>query len=561
MELIELFPIISFVLIIVISAPLLGALFVRLLVDNADGRSRNFAEDFVFHLIGDSTRSQMSWSQYAGALLASNFVGFLVLLFVLLLQGKLPLNPQSLPGVPIWLAINTAISFVTNTNWQAYSGEATLSYFSQMVGLTTQNFFSAATGITVILAFARGVTSTHQHQIGNFWRDLVRIILYILLPLSAIWAIALVSQGVVQNFSSYITAYPISGGEQLLPMGPAAAQIAIKQLGTNGGGFFGVNSCHPFENPTALSNFLQVLAILLIPAALPFTFGRLVGSPRHGMALFASMLILFLVSLTFSLISESSGNPLLEGMPFMEGKEQRFGIGGSVLWGVATTTASNGSVNSMISSYSPLAGGIALLNMMLGEVVFGGVGSGLYGLLLFAIVTVFIAGLMVGRTPEYLGKKVEAPEIRFAAIGLVLPSAVVLLLSAVAVSTQAGLSSLLHTGPHGLSEILYAFTSAANNNGSAFAGLNSNTPFYNSLLAVAMVLGRYGVLLPVLFIAGRFASKKTIPASLGTFETHGWLFTALLCSIVLIVGALTFFPALCLGPIIEHLLLTQGRSL
>jgi potassium-transporting ATPase potassium-binding subunit len=550
-----------FVTVLVASAPLLGALLGRLLEENDGKVFLNSLEPWIFGVVGSSARSQMNWVQYAMALMAFNAVGFIALLAILMLQGYLPLNPQSLPNVPFWLALNTAVSFVTNTNWQAYSGEATLSYFSQMVGLTTQNFVSAATGIAVVLVLARGLVNSQKQALGNFWRDLIRVTVYVLLPLSIIWAIALVSQGVVQSFSVYVTAHPVFGGEQLIPLGPAASQIAIKQLGTNGGGFFGVNSAHPFENPTSFSNFLQVIAILLIPAALPFTYGRLVGNPRHGLALFGAMFFLFSLSLILALVAENLGHPALNGLPLLEGKEQRIGIGDSVLWGIATTVASNGSVNSMISSFSPAAGGIALLNMMLGEVVFGGVGSGLYGMVLFAIITVFIAGLMVGRTPEYLGKKIEAPEVRFAAIALVLPSAVVLILSALAISTESGLSSLLHKGPHGLTEILYAFTSAANNNGSAFAGLSANTAFYNGLTALTMAIGRYGVILPVLFIAGRLATKKTVPVSMGTFETHGWLFTVLLCSVVFIVGALTFFPALSLGPIIEQILLMQGRVL
>lgn len=546
------------------SAPLLGAVIAHLLSDRVTmpgGPSRwsKFESTFL-RFLGDGGQ-EMSWQRYLGAVLAFNGVGFLVLVAILLAQGILPLNPQGLPGLSLSLAINTAVSFVTNTNWQAYSGEASLSYFSQMVGLGTQNFVSAACGIAVLLALARGISRTETRGLGNFWVDMTRVTLYVLLPLSIVWAILLLSQGVVQSFASYVTAHPLTGGEQVVPLGPAASQIAIKQLGTNGGGFFGVNSAHPFENPTPFSNFLQLLAILLIPAALPFTYGKIVGNTKHGLALFGAMLLLLLLALVPALLSETASNPLVGGLPFLEGKEQRFGIGSSVLWGVATTAASNGSVNAMHSSFSPLAGGIAMLNMMLGEVVFGGVGSGLYGLVLFAILTVFIAGLMVGRTPEYLGKKIEAPEIRMAAIGLVFPSAIVLLFAAIAVSSEAGLASLLHQGPHGLSEILYAFASAANNNGSAFAGLSANTPFYNGLTALAMLLGRFGVIIPVLYVAGSLAAKKRIPASPGTFRTEGWLFTLLLCSVVLIVGALTFFPALSLGPVMEQLLLVRGTAL
>lgn len=555
--------VVVFLVVLVGSAPLLGVAFAKVLSDDVPAprwlRPLRWIERRTVALI-DGNAGEMSWGRYLKAVLAFNAVGFVALLAILLLQGMLPLNPRGLPGLPFWLALNTAVSFVTNTNWQAYSGEASLSAFSQMVGLGTQNFVSAATGIAVLLALARGVKRAETRDVGNFWVDLTRSTLYVLLPLSIVGAVILVSQGVVQSLSAYVVAHPIAGGEQIVPLGPAASQIAIKQLGTNGGGFFGVNSAHPFENPTPLSNFLELLAILLIPAALPFTYGKLVGNRKHGLALFGAMLILFLLTLVPALAVESHGNPLLGGMPLLEGKEQRFGVGSSVLWGMATTAASNGSVNAMHSSFAPLTGGLALLNILLGEVVFGGVGSGLYGLVLFAILTVFLAGLMVGRTPEYLGKKIDAPEIRLAAIGLVLPSAVVLLSAAVAVSTTAGLSAVSHSGPHGLSEILYAFASGANNNGSAFGGLNANTPFYDGLIALAMLLGRYGVIAPVLAIAGALAAKKRVPESPGTFRTEGWLFTALLCSVVLIVGALTFFPALSLGPVMEQLLFSGGNA-
>lgn len=554
------FEVVAFLVVLVGIAPGFGSLFTKLLGDEARRPSLQAIDRAMLRVFG-AQHAEMTWSQYATALLVFNALGFLFLLSLLMLQGILPLNPQHFPGVTFWLALNTAVSFVTNTNWQAYSGEASLSYFSQMAGLTTQNFVSAATGIAVMVALSRGLKRVESRTIGNFWSDLTRATLYVLLPLSIVLALFLVSQGVVQNLSAYVTAQTLGGGEQVIPLGPAASQIAIKQLGTNGGGFFGVNSAHPFENPTPFSNIFQLLAILLIPAALPFTFGHLVGNTKHGFALFGVMAILFILILIPGLLFESYGNPLLEKLPLLEGKEQRFGIGTSVLWGMATTVASNGSVNAMHSSFSPITGGLAMLSMMLGEVIFGGVGSGLYGLVLFAIVTVFLAGLMVGRTPEYLGKKIEAREIRFAAMALVLPSAVVLVFSALAVCTEAGRSSLLHQGPHGLSEILYAFTSGANNNGSAFAGLSANTPFYNALLALAMVIGRYGVIVPVLFVSGSLAEKKRVPGSPGTFQTEGWLFTFLLCSVVLVVGALTFFPALCLGPIVEHLLWFQGRAL
>lgn len=505
----------------------------------------------ILGLLGEEAQREMTAREYLTAVLIFHGVGFLVLLLLLMGQGILPLNPQGLPGVPFWLAVNTAVSFVTNTNWQAYSGEATLSYFSQSVGLTVQNFISAAAGIAVMVALARGLRRDQQDKLGNFWADMLRSILYLLLPLSLVFALILIGQGVIQNFLPYVKAIPLGGGEQLIPMGPAASQIAIKQLGTNGGGFFGVNSAHPFENPTPISNFLQCFSILMIPAALPFAFGRLVGRHRHGSTLFATMFVLFFLSFVAALWSEPA--------TLLEGKEVRFGVLPSVLWSTATTVASNGSVNSMLSSFSPLAGGLALFNILLGEVVFGGVGSGVYGMVLFVILTVFIAGLLVGRTPEYLGKKIEAYDIKWSAIGIVLPSAVILTFTALAVVLPVGLSSLLNQGPHGFTEVLYAFSSGAGNNGSAFAGLNANTPFYNGLIAVAMVLGRFGVIVPVLLVAGNLARKKKVPASAGTLATEGSLFGFFLAGILLIVGALTFFPALCLGPIAEALLLHTGK--
>jgi K+-transporting ATPase ATPase A chain len=517
-------------------------------------------ERAILAWIGPGSQPEMDWRAYSRAILTFSGLGILCVLGIELTQSLLPFNPQNFPAVPIWLALNTAVSFVTNTNWQAYSGEATLSYFTQMVALTTQNFVSAGAGIAVMAALARGIRRTRKGELGNFWRDVTRATVYVLLPLSFLFAIAMVSQGVVQNLLPYIKAQTLSGVETLLPMGPAASQIAIKQLGTNGGGFFGGNSAHPFENPTPLINYLQCLAILLLPAALPFAFGRMVGNVRHGRALFVAMFILFLATLAPALWSEFQTNPALGGLPFLEGKETRIGIGPSVLWGISTTVASNGSVNAALSSFSPLAGGLALLNILFGEVVFGGVGSGVYGMVLFAVLTVFIAGLMVGRSPEYLGKKIEATEIRFAVVGVLLPSVLILLFTALACSVPAGLSSASHAGPHGLTEILYAFASGAGNNGSAFGGLNANTFFYNVLMSIAMLVGRFGVIVPVLLIANSLSAKKPTPASAGTFETHGALFSFLLCCVVVIVGALTFFPALCLGPIMEQLMMAQGRT-
>ena len=519
----------------------------------------------IYWLAGVDTRVEMTWRHYALAMLAFNVLGFLVLLLLQRLQAILPLNPAQLPAVGWLSAFNTATSFMTNTNWQGYGGETTMSYLTQMMGLSVQNFVSAATGMAVVVALARGLSRNSQARteaktLGNFWVDLVRCTLYILLPLSILLAVILVSQGVVQNWSPYVEARTLTGETQLLPQGPAAAQIAIKQLGTNGGGFFNTNSAHPYENPTPLTNFLEMLALLLIPAALTYTYGSMVGSLRQGWVIFAAMLILLLAGFSVMVLAETQPNPLYGNVAMLEGKEVRFGVVNSVLWGAATTAASNGAVNAMHSSFSPLAGGIALLNMMLGEVIFGGVGAGLYGILIFVILTVFIAGLMVGRTPEYLGKKIEAREIKMATVAVLLPSASILLFSALAVVTEAGLSSRANGGPHGLSEILYAFSSAAGNNGSAFAGLNANTAFYNSLLGIAMWIGRFGVILPVLAIAGNMVGKKIAPPSPGTFPTDGPLFVGLLMAVILIVGALTFFPALSLGPIVEHLLLRAGQT-
>jgi len=517
-------------------------------------------EGLTYRLIGVNPGEEMTWRGYTVALMVFNLLGFVVLLAILLGQGALPLNPQGLPGLKLPLAFNTAISFMTNTNWQAYSGESTLSYFSQMIGLTFQNFVSAATGIAAFLAVARGFARHSTNTLGNFWADLVRGTLYILLPLSMIFALVLVSQGVVQNFSGYTTARTLEGAEQVIPMGPAASQIAIKQLGTNGGGFFGVNSAHPFEDPTPFANFLEMLAILLLPAALTYTFGMIVGDKRQGWVLFAAMMVLFLGGFALSWWAEAQPNPITHLTQNMEGKEQRFGVMNSVLWSTTTTDASNGSVNAMHDSLSPFAGGVAIFNIMLGEIIFGGIGCGLYGMLMYVVLTVFLAGLMVGRTPEYLGKKIEAYEIRLAILVLLVPSALILVGTAIACLYPTALASLANNGPHGFSEILYAFSSAAGNNGSAFAGLTVDTPFYDYALGVSMFIGRFICLIPVIAIGGSVAMKKTAPFSAGTFPTTGALFVVLLLGVILIVGALTHLPALALGPIVEHLLMLQGRT-
>jgi K+-transporting ATPase ATPase A chain len=475
-----------------------------------------------------------------------------------LFQQYLPLNPQKLSNVEFFLSLNTALSFTTNTNWQAYSGETTLSYFVQMIGLTVQNFVSAAVGISVLLALSRAISIRKGNTIGNFWTDLTRTVLYLLLPTSIILSVLLISQGVVQTFSSYLTATTLEGLEQVIPLGPAASQIAIKQLGTNGGGFFGVNSAFPFENFTPFSNFLQVLSILLLPAALVFTYGKMLGNKKHAWTILGVMMFVFITGVVISYWSEVSTSSSFHTSQLMEGKEARFGVFNSVLWSVATTVASNGSVNSMHSSLSPISGFVTLLNIQLGEIIFGGVGSGLYGMFLFILLTVFISGLMVGRTPEYFGKKIESYEIKWAIIGILIPSVVILFFTAIGVTTNQGLTSILYKGPHGFSEILYGFSSGAGNNGSAFGGLSANTTFYNVMIGLAMLIGRFGVIIPVLAIAGNLVKKNIAPETAGTLPTNTILFAFLLLSVILIVGALTFFPALSIGPILEHFLVKSG---
>jgi K+-transporting ATPase ATPase A chain len=516
------------------------------------------AEGWLYHVAGISPDKEMRWTEYASALLWFNLLGLLMLMGLELTQQWLPFNPAKVSNMPWPLALNTAVSFVTNTNWQAYSGEAVMSYLTQMLGLTVQNFASAATGMAVLLALARGLARRSSATVGNFWADLVRCILYVLIPLSLAFALVLLAQGVVQTLAPYVEVTTLEGAKQVVPLGPAASQIAIKQLGTNGGGFFGVNSAHPFENPTPLTNFLEMFAILLLPAAQVFMFGEMIGARKHAWTLFSAMLFLLLSALGVSLWSECHGNPAFADLAPMEGKETRFGLANSVLWAVTTTAASNGSVNTMHDSLAPLSGLIALFNLMLGEVVFGGVGAGLCGMLAFVVLTVFMAGLMVGRSPEYLGKRIEKREIILAMIAVLAPCIVILGFSALALMTEAGRSSVTSAGPHGLSQVLYAFASMAGNNGSAFAGLSANTIFYNLLGAVAMLVGRFAIIVPMLAIAGSLVTKKVCPPSSGTFPTDGLLFVVLLVGIVSIVGALTFLPALTLGPIVEHLLMLQG---
>ncbi len=529
-------------------------------------------EALIYKAAGIKHDDEMDWEDYAKALLLFNGLGLIVLFLMLLLQGMLPLNPQGFPGFSLDLALNTAVSFVTNTNWQAYSGESAVSYLTQMLGLAVQNFLSAATGMCIAIALIRGFTRHTSQTIGNFWQDMTKSVLYILLPISIIAALLLVSQGVIQNFNPYTNsslAQPFqtpdgqSINNQMLPMGPVASQEAIKEFGTNGGGFFNANSAHPFENPTPFTNFLEILLILLIPFSLTYTFGRFAGNTRQGWALFTTMIMLFIVFLGVMYWSEYSGNPLVQKLgvngSYMEGKEVRFGIGGSVLFAVSTTATSSGAVNTMHDSLTPLGGMVPMLLILLGEVVPGGVGSGLYTILAFAIIAVFIAGLMIGRTPEYLGKKVEVFEMWMSVLIVLTSGILVLIFVSIALITYAGISSILNPGPHGLSEVLYAFASASNNNGSAFAGLNANTLFYNLVTAFAMLVGRFVPAVAALAMAGSLAKKKYIPPSIGTLPTHQILFVLWLAFVILIVGALTFFPALSLGPIVEHIIMHAGQ--
>ena len=568
------------VLLVALSKPL-GDYMARVYEGKAAlaGRVLGPAERLIYRACGVTEDEEQTWKAYAFGMLLFNVAGILVVYALLRLQAGLPWNPERLPAASPDLAFNTAVSFGTNTNWQAYGGESTLSYLSQMAGLTVQNFVSAATGMAIMAALIRGIARRQTDKVGNFWVDLTRSVLYVLLPLSLVLAVILVSQGVVQNLSPYQHATMIAAAtdadgkavvDQVLPMGPAASQIAIKQLGTNGGGFFGVNSAHPFENPTAASNLFQLLAILLIGAAACHTFGKMVKDERQGWAILAAMSVLFVALLILCVAAEQSGNPALSALGVdqaasdvqpggnMEGKEARFGVTNSALWATATTAASNGSVNSMHDSFTPLGGLVPLWLMQLGEVIFGGVGSGLYGMLMFVVVAVFIAGLMVGRTPEYLGKKVEAYEMKMAAIAILVPPVLVLVGTAVAVSSGWGLKGLSNPGAHGFSEVLYAFSSAGNNNGSAFAGLSVNAPEYNTALGLAMLFARYWAAIPALAVAGSLAKKKAVPAGPGTLPTHTPLFVVLLAGTVLLVGALTFVPALALGPLVEHLIMTGG---
>lgn len=559
------FLILAFLALTFLPAPFLGRYFYRAL--EGERTWLTFVggplERLTLKVVGTDGRGQ-DWRTYAIALVLFNLLGIVLLFAILLLQGALPLNPQHLPGLEWTLALNTAISFVTNTNWQAYSGEASLSYFSQMVGLGVQNFVSAAVGVAVLAALARGITRRSAQEIGNFWVDLFRATFYVLLPLCVPLALLLIWQGVPQTFAAYVDATTLQGASQTLPLGPAASQIAIKQLGTNGGGFFGVNSAHPFENPTALSDLLELSAILMIPAALVFSFGHYVKDRRQSWAIFAAMFGLLVIGGAVAISAQNHANPALAGLSItqgasLEGLETRFGGTASALWATVTTAASNGSVNAMHDSLAPLTGLIALFNMMLGEVIFGGVGAGLYGMLLNVLIAVFIAGLMVGRTPEYLGKKLEAPEVRLLVATLLVMPLGVLVLGAIAASVPAGVAGIGATGPHGFSQLLYAYTSATANNGSAFGGFSAKTPFHNLMLSLALLIGRFGYILPILAIAGSLAAKRPVPLGPNSFPTHGPLFVTLLVITLLLVGGLTFLPTLALGPIADHLQLFGVR--
>lgn len=554
----------AFFVLVLAPAPFLG----RYLYRAMEGEKNLFSpvlqpvERFIYRLSGIDTRAEQDWKTYTLALLAFTVVSLLVLFAILILQGSLPLNPQQMPGLEWTLAFNTAVSFVTNTNWQAYSGEASLSYFSQMIGLTVQNFVSPAVGLAVLVVLCRGIARKSTTGLGNFWVDLTRATLYGLLPFCLILALLLVWQGVPQTFLDYAHAVTLQGSDQTIPLGPAASQIAIKQLGTNGGGFFGVNSAHPFENPTAWSNLFECVSIILIPVALLFTFGHYVKDLRQSRALLASMLILFVLGLGVTTYAELQPNPALSALPIeqtgsLEGKESRFGTVASSLWAVTTTAASNGSVNAMHDSFSPIGGMIPMFNIMLGEIIFGGVGAGLYGMLLFVLIAVFLSGLMIGRTPEYLGKKLEAREVRLLVATLLVMPIGVLVLGALAASLPVAAASVSNPGAHGFSQILYNYSSGAGNNGSAFAGFGANTPYHNLMLGLAMLLGRFGYILPVLAIAGSLAAKKSAPLGSNSFPTHGPLFVTLLTLTILLVGGLTFLPALALGPLAEQLAMRQ----
>ena len=561
--LLDLIEILCFLGALIVISPLLGNFIANIFTENKPMLypCLGWLEKLCYRAGGIDEAREMHWRTYGKSLLFFNFIGFIFLFTLQLVQGYLPLNPEHFQGVSWPLAFNTAASFTTNTNWQAYAGETTLSYLTQMLGLTSQNFLSAATGLSLLVVLTRGIKGNASATVGNFWRDLVRSIVYLLLPLSIILAIFLVTQGVIQSFSPYATVSTLENAEQIIPFGPVASQVAIKQLGTNGGGFFNANSAHPFENPSPITNWLQNFAILLIPAASVHAYGIMIGSKREGWVLFSVMLGLFIFGLGLGLYAESIPNPSLHSQEILEGIETRFGSSRSILWTMSTSATSNGSVNSMLSSLPPLSGGVALFNIMLGELIFGGVGVGLCSMIMFILLTVFLSGLMVGRTPEYQGKKIEKKEMQWVLLAILLPSLTILVGSAVASVSEQGLKSLGNLGPHGLSELLYAFSSTAANNGSAFSGFNANTFLFNIVLGVVMLLGRASIALPSLALAGLLVQKKIAPKSIGSFSTDSTLFAFLLAGTIIVMGGLTFFPALSLGPILEHLLMLEGKTL
>ncbi len=563
----DFFPIVLFLFVLTLFAVPLGEFMAKVF----SGRYTFLApfagavERALYKVFGVDEKEEMSWKTYAFSLIILNVIGVVVLFILQLIQGLLSVNPQKFGAIRWDTALNTAISFVTNTNWQSYSGEQAMSYLTQMLGLTVQNFLSAAVGLVSAIALIRGFARKIVNTIGNFWVDLTRSILYVLLPLAIIWALVLVSQGVVQTLNPSINARTLEGEQQTIAVGPVASQVAIKQLGTNGGGFFNANSAHPFENPTPLTDFMEVFGLMIIPASLPFTLGAMLKNRRQGWAIYASMMILFLLGLGVTFWAELQGSPVLEKVGIlngvnMEGKEVRFGVIHSILFAQSTTAVACGAVNAMHDSLMPLSGLVLIFNMAIGEVIFGGVGVGLIGMMIYAILTMFLAGLMIGRTPEFVGKKLEPYEMIMSVIAILSSAITLLVMASIAISTRTGLSSLSNAGPHGLSEILYAFASAANNNGSAFAGLNADTLFYNLATSFAMLVGRFTTILPALAIAGSLVKKQIVPLSAGTFPTTSRLFVVMLVSVVIIVGALTFFPALTLGPFLEHLFIQVGKT-
>ncbi len=562
MKIVDYVQFIFFVMILIAITPPLGLYMAKVFQGEKTWLQKHFGwlENLTYKASGIDPKEEMSWKGYVVAFMIFHVVSIIVLMMFQMTQVWLPLNPQGLPNVSWHSALNTSVSFITNTNWQGYSGEVTMSNLTQMAALTVQNFLSAACGIAVAIALIRGIARRSSATIGNFWVDTTRATIYILLPVCIIFAVVLVGLGLVQTFAPFMDVITLEGVKQTIPLGPVASQVAIKMFGTNGGGFFNANAAHPFENWSPISNFLQMISIFAIGAALTYTYGVMTKARKHGWIIFSTMLALFVVFTAISLSSEYMTNPVFNQAGIMEGKETRFGVFNSVFFSTVTTSASCGAVNAMHGSLSPLSGGIAMVNMMLGEVIFGGVGAGFYGMMLFVLLTVFIAGLMVGRTPEYMGKKIEAREMTMVILAILAPCAAILIGTAISATNLEALSGLTNKGPHGFSEILYAFTSAAANNGSAFAGLNANTPYYNIMLALAMFIGRFAIIIPILAVAGSLAQKKYSPPSAGTFETDTKLFAVLLVGVIIIVGALTFLPGLSLGPIIEHLMMIKGQT-